>query len=363
MLDIINAEIARREQAIASLEAGEQALKDTIAQFSELDEFYRDQEKTSREQLECYYKENRHWTGEQPIVYTAAQTEIRPFFGGATDALCNPYYPITKVQDNTFDGISPLIALITKTGTFQRQQTYATTEDIPRAPALTELQAFPDLSGEPLPPSFSAAAGVISGDQCYYAAGGDQPTCEGNGGIWGLDGNNEPDPVWVAADTAPALLRSALNTWRADLIVVRDDVCSDAGETAYWQGIIDDIDTVLLAVASDAVFVRNTGNADATTWGQTAVLTGADETARAALETAANTGIAAHVAARQIVLDALAVDEEIVFFGLIGLRLHQSNGSYAKFKAAKETQTQSDAIIADHRTALDALNLMKVKNS
>jgi hypothetical protein len=363
-LDIINEEIARREEAVQSLIDGEQALIDTIEQFNKLDEFYREQEQESREYLECVYKENRHFTGEEPIVYSFAQTEIRPFFGGSTDAECNPYFPITKVQDGTFDGIEPLEAPPTKTGAFQRQQSYSPTENVARVPALVELQNFPDISGEPLPPGWPGPAETNTGpDACYYAVGATEPECTSNGGDWVLNGDPIPDPTWNGPDTAPALLRVALNAWRADLVLIRDDVCDDAAEVAYWQGIIDDIDIVLAAVASDAVFVRATGNSDPAAWGQTQAFTGATEAARARLETAADTGIPAHVATRQAFLDGEASGEETSFFDIIKLRLHQVNGSYAKLQAAKESQGQSAALIADHEAALESLNVMKVKNS
>lgn len=363
-LDIINAEIERRTQANKSFVEAEEDLKAALEQFNKLDEFYRDQEKTSRELLECIYKENRHFTGEWPIVYQFAQVETRPYFR-ENDADCNPYFPLSKVQDGTFDGISPLYAPPTKTGAYQRQRSFAATEDVPRGPALTALQAFPDISGEPLPPSWPNAPATIVGDQCYYGVGGDQSTCEADGGIWGLDGNLEPDPVWVGAETAPALLRVPLQAWRDDMVIIRDDVCNDQDEIDYWQDLIDDCDTVLAAIASDAVFVRATGNNDPAAWGQTQDFTpGSNEDlARDRLITAADTGVAAHVSVRSSKLDTDANNEESAFFELIKLRLHQANGSYSKLQATKEQQGQTASLIADNNSAIAALNLMKVKNS
>ena len=361
-LDIINAEIARREQATESFIAAEEALNEVIEQFNKLDEFYREQERDSRDLLECIYKENRHFTGEWPIVYQFAQVELRPYFKD-DDADCNPYFPISKVQDGTFDGLSPLYAPPTKTGVYQRQRSFAATEDVTRTPALTALQAFPDISNEPLPPSWPGAPGIISGDQCFYAVGGDQPTCEGNGGIWGLDGDLEPDPVWNGPDTAPALLRVPLQAWRDDMVAIRDDVCDSASEVAYWQGLIDDADIVLAAIVSDAVFVRATGNSNPAAWGQTQAFTGATEAARARLETAADTGVTGHISTRSSELNAQANEEEESFFDIIKLRLHQANGSYSKLEAAKGQQGQTGALVQDNNDAIAALNLMKVKNS
>jgi hypothetical protein len=362
-LDIINDEIARREADIEGLEASEADLLVAIEEFNKLDEFYREQEQDKREYLEGKYKESRHYTGEQPLVYTFAQTEKVPYFGGATDDLCNPYYPITKVQDKTFDGIAPLYAAPTRTGVFQRQQSFAPTEEVAREPALVQLQAFPDISNEPLPPNWPNAPATIVGDQCFYGTGGDQVTCEADGGIWGLDGDPEPDPVWNGPDTAPALLRVPLQAWRDDMILIRDDVYNDSLEVAYWQGLIDDCDTVLAAIASDAVFVRATGNTNPAAWGQTQPLTGADEAARARLETAADTGILDHIAIRLVKLQQDQELAEQQFFGLMGLRLHQVNGSFSKLNAAKGQIGQSAKLIAEHREAIAALNLMKVQNS
>lgn len=364
-LDIINQEITRRKDNITALEQAEQDLIAAIEQFNKLDELYKTDEKTSREALECLYRENRHFSGKQPIVYTSQQVEKRPFFGGAADTDCNPYYPITKVQDKTFDGISPLFAAPTKTGAFQRDASFSPTEEVARQPALTALQAFPDISNEPLPPSWPNAPAIISSSQCYYAAGGDQITCEANGGIWGVMGNLEPDPIWVGSETAPALLRVPLTAWRDDMILIRDDVCNSAGEVSYWQGLIDDCNTVLAAIASDAVFVRATGNSDPAAWGQTQDFTPAspEDLARDRLITAADTGVLAHVTDRKAFLESEANTEEQVFFGIVKLRIHQANGSYAKLMAAKDQIGTSAAIISDHKEALKLLNILKVKNS
>lgn len=354
-LDIINAEILRREEALKSIEDGEIKLVETIEQFNKLDEFYRDQEKDARDDLECTYLENRHFTGEWPIVYAFAEVEKYPFFD-QTDALCNPYFPITKVQDETFDGLGPLEATTARTGAHQRQRTFAATEDIPRDSALTQLQNFPDISNEPLPANWPAAQGF----ECNGGVGADETACLLDGGTW----DPIPDPVWTGADTAPALLRVPLQAWRDDMAAIQADLC-EVGTTEYdyWQGLLDDADTVLAAITTDAVFVRNTGNGDPATWGQTQAFTGATETARANLETAADTGVLAHIATRQAVLDGNGVVDEKIFFGLIKLRLHQANGSYSKAMSAKKLQDTQESLKADNISAIELLNLMKVKNS
>ncbi len=357
-LDILNDEIARRENAINTIEGGEAALQQTIEQFNQLDELYRDQEKDSRSDVECVYLEDRHFTGEWPIVYDFATTEIFPFFG-QIDADCNPYFPITKVQDGTFDGLQPLEALPTRTGAHQRQRTFAATEDLPRTPALTEIQNFPDISNEPLPANFPAAQG-------FECNGEDTPpqvtqgACEADNGTW----DPIPDPVWNGPDTAPALLRVPLDAWKADIVLIQTDLCEEGTtEFDFWQAIVDDIDIVLTAVASDAVFVRNTGDADPATWGQTQAFTGATEAARARLETSAQTDVPNHVTNRSTQLGSDAISKENVFFGFIKLRMHQANGSFAKLQAAKGLEGINDALKEDNLAAIAALNLAKVKNS
>ena len=350
-LDIVNAEITRREESIQSIIDGKAALLIAIEQFNKLDEFYRDQEKDSRNTLECIYKENRHFTGQQPNVYSFALTEIYPFFA-QTDGGCNPYFPISKVQDGTFDGLAPLDSPVTRSDVYIRANPFAATEDVPRGPALTELQSFPDISNEPLPANWPAA-------QASGCSGEDNPpqltegACIADNGVWGPIA----DPVWNGPDTAPALLRVPLTAWRDDMIIIRDDIClADAAEVAYWQDLIDDADLVLAAIVSDAVFVRATGDGDPAAWGQTQAFTGATEAARARLETAADTGIVAHKATRQAKLTLDGETEEKIFFGLIGLRLHQANGSFAKVKSSKKLDATQDSIKADHESALELLN-------
>jgi hypothetical protein len=360
-LDIINTEITRRRNNKIGLETAQDDLQKAIVQFNELDEFFRSQEKDSRESLECYYLENRHFSGEWPIVYSFADVEKRPYFGGPVDSQCNPYFPVTKVQDGTFDGLSPLFASPDRTGAHQRQRSYPDTEDTFRDPALVQLLAFPDISNEPLPANWPDPAEFECTGETPPGSGIDEATCLANGGTWGA----VADPVWNGPDTAPALLRVPLQAWRDDIAIIVADLCNDTGgvEEAFWQTILDDIDLVLANVATDAVFVRATGNPNPAAWGQTQPFTGAVETARLNLISAAQTGIPGYVSARSSYLQGLADSEEQIFFGLIKLRLHQANGSYSKLQSAKDQVGQTDAIIDDHESAIALLNVMKVKNS
>jgi len=147
-LDIINEEIIRRENSNIDFATGQEQLEEAIEQFNTLDEFYRTDEKASREVLECSYLESRHFSGEWPVVYSFAETERYPFYNGETDADCNPYFPITKAQDGSFDGLAPFPAPITRTGAYARQRTYVDPEPTLRASAMSVLGAYPDTSGE-----------------------------------------------------------------------------------------------------------------------------------------------------------------------------------------------------------------------
>ena len=369
-LNIIEDEITRRKQSIENFKKAEVDLIAAIEQFSKLDEFYREQEQNSRDALECNYKESRHFTGEWPIVYQFTDVEKRPYFKD-TDENCNAYFPITKVQDGTFDGLAPLEAPPTKTGAHQRQRSFSATEDIPRLPALAALQAFPNYQlpdsngvGEWFPANWPNAQATTPGFCTPDNGETTEAACLTNGGVW-TPPSLVPDPIWVPAETATAILRTALDTWRIDVVAIRDDVCNSPSEVAYWQNIIDDIDTVLAAVQIDPVFIRATGNNDPLAWGRTPDFTpgSPEDLARNRLITASDTGIPSHVATRKAKLSTDAATEEKIFFGLIKLRLHQANGSYSKLEAAKAQRGQTSGFIQDNLDAIASLNLMKVKNS
>lgn len=362
---MINMEITRREEATAALNLAIPELLAAIEQFNKLDEMYRSDEKAAREALEGIYKENRHFTGKQPVVYSSAETETYPFFQGPLDSQGNPYFPITKVQDKTFDGLSPYPAPTTRTGAWNRDVTFSPIESVTRVPAAAALQAFPVLTGEPLPGGWPGPAATIPGFCTGDTPPGatDEATCLLNGGVWTPPGT-VADPVWVGANTAPALLRVPLLAWKADIQVILADIyLTDAAEIAYWQSMVTNIDIVLAAIVNDAVFVRATGNPDPAAWGQTQPFTGATETARQFLITASTTGIPTHITTRQAFLTKEGETEEEVFFGIIKLRLHQANGSFAKLRAAKSQIVTNKSLIDDNNAAISSLNLLKVKAS
>ena len=334
MGDILDTEIERRRLANQDLIAAQADIDGAIEQFNKLDEIHRKNEKASRERLEGMYKENRHFTGKQPKVYSFAETERYPFYGGELDADCNPYFPITKVKNKTFDGIAPLEATITRTGAWARDVAYSPIESSVRNPAITALQAFPDLSGE-------TGSGFCTG-----AVGADETTCTSNGGTW-------HPPTYVPADTATGKLRTALNAWRAEVVGIIADIYNSSSETTYWQNILAKIDDILPYIQIDVTYPSHTVD----------FLPGSvPDLARDYLIANASS-IATHVTNRTAFLTKEAATEEQLFFGIIKLRLHQANGSFAKLQAAKNQKTTNKSIVDDNEAAIRSLNLLKVKSS
>jgi len=340
-IDMINDEIARRQNSSKTLIDANKDIQVAIEQFNKLDEMYRKDEKTSRERLESLYKESQHFNGKHPSVYSFSQTEYYPFFQGAADTDCNPYFPITKVKDKTFDGLSPLYCPPTKTGVYQRDGNYSgTIEPTVRAPAIAALQAYPDISGE-------VGTGSCAGET-PPGSGIDETTCLANGGTWtppGYDSNN----------TGTGKLRNALNPWKAEINALIPDLSTDnhSAELAFWQNILNHIDTILAAVAVDPIYPDHS---------QPFVVGSPEDISRNYLINNA-TAISNHVTDRNAHLVTEANIEEQLFFGIIKLRLHQANGSFAKLRSAKAQLDTNNSIITDNESAIKNLNLMKVKSS
>lgn len=338
--EMFDMEIARRQNASATLKSAMPDILASIEQFNKLDETYRAEESKARLTLEYIYKENRHSTGKQPIVYSSTQTEFYPFFQGATDTLCNPYFPITKVQDKTFDGLAPLYAPPTKTGAYARDAAYTPVEAPIRNTAMVALQAFPDISGE-------TGVGSCTGET-PLGSGIDETICTTNGGVW-------TPPGYGPGSTATERLRNALNPWKAKVTAIIADLYSNPGSTelAYWQNISTNIDTVLAAIQVDVIYPSHT--VDFT------LSSPADVSRDYLIANIASIGT--HITDRSTFLNSEAATEEQVFFGIIKLRLHQANGSFAKLRAAKSQIVTNTSLIDDNTAAISSLNLLKVKSS
>jgi len=339
---VFSMEVERRKGVNASIVAAAASIAAAIAQFTELNDAYTDSLTTSRNKLLALYKERRHYNGLDPAVYSidASGVDTYPYFG-ETDAICNPYFPKSKVIDGTFDGLEPLEAPVGRSGAWARNQTYSPTEDAARGTALTQLNAYPDTSNEP---TEEACTG-----ETPEGSGTTEATCIANGGTWGYPSSGP---------SAPAILTAALNPWKTDIQSILADVDSSQDQTynnpvlgssrtatQWWQDVIDEIDTCLGLLPGDP-----------TPPDQTPAPTGALLTSINNLITYADTAIATFVTARSSDLGGPADTEEQTFFGVVKLRLHQVNGSLSKLNGIKAQDGQNDSIIADNEAAIKDLN-------
>ena len=339
-IEMFDMEITRRQNASTALNLAIPELLSAVEQFNKLDEMYRTDEKMARIKLEGLYKESRHFTGKQPAVYSSVQVEFYPFFQGPTDTTSNPYFPLTKIQDKTFDGLAPLYAPPTRIGAYQRDISFSQVEAPIRDTAITALQVFPNISGE-------TGVGSCAGET-PPGSGIDETTCLANGGVW-------TPPGYGPGSTATEKLRVALNAWRADIVVIMADLYSNTGstETAYWQNLLSKIDNILPAIQVDVIYPTHTIDF---------IPNSVPDLARDYLIANA-TAIGTHITERTTFLNTEASTEEQVFFGIMKLRLHQANGSFAKLKAAKSQITTNKSLIDDNTAAISSLNLLKAKSS
>jgi hypothetical protein len=343
-LDSINEEITRRQNSSKVLEESIPELLATQEQFAKLDELYRKNEDSSRVRLNSIYKESKHFTGKVPKVYTFVETEKYPFFGGSTDDKCNPYFPITKVQDKTTDGISPYYVAPssspsspwTHTGSFNRDVAYTGQLEPPiRATALSAIATFPDISGE------SSSVGYCSG-----GTGESASSCQSSGGTWNYN----------SGATATEKLRAAIIPWKNKIQNdILPDLYLDPDNThqTFWQNILNKLNELLTYIQTDVNYPNHTNDF---TPGS------APDTIRdyfVSNQSSINTSISNRIN----YLSKESAKEEQAFFGILKLRLHQANGSFAKAKTIKGQITMNKSLIKDNTDAIASLNLLKVKNS
>jgi hypothetical protein len=332
-LDIINAEIQRRTEFSEQLKNGQADLLAAQEQFSKLDEMYREDEKKYRDQLECLYKEAKHFTGKWPKVYSFANTEYYPFFNGMLDDDCNPYFPISKIKNKTFDGLSPLyVAPTGGSGVWARDRNYSgPLEPSLRTVALNAIAAFPDISAE-IP-------------ACSDPALTTESTCTAGGGAWG----------YAAGSTATEKLRAAVTPWRDKLVNdVIPDLCSNGSPgLSFWQDLVSKLNTILSAVVSDVSYPNHTSDFAS---GSPA------DTARDYFVSSASS-INQTITNRINYLASESSKEEQLFFGIVKLRLNQASGSFSKLNAVKNQINTNKSIIKDNIDAVASLNIMKVKSS
>lgn len=360
-VETLQIEVDGRIGQIKNLKLAEVNRAAALAEVKQLDANFKADQEVAKVILEGQYNEQRHYTGKEPIVYTQVQTDIHPYFQGALNTDGNPYYRAEDVIAGTDKGLAPIESLPNRAGPvgFGRDQSYAPTENVNRVPVIQPLKDYPDLTGEPLPSNFPAAQG-------FECNGEDNPpqitqiACEADNGTWDLI----PDPVWNGPDTAPGIVRPLVTAWRDDVQIILNDVnLDDIPTETFYQGIIDECNTFLTNLPADAVFVRNDPNVDPTTWGQTPVASGALLTSLNALILLSETTVPAFVSARNSDLNFLAIRGEDAHFGIIKLRLHQTNGSFSKIKVIEGQGDTEDELIADHQAALDSLNRLIISKS
>lgn len=325
----LKTEIEKRRANNDALGQAEEATKQAIAEYTELDNGFKGELNTSKAKLEGTYKELRHYSGNWAIVYSEAQIDKYPYYNGETDDLCNPYFRITAVQAGD-PGIDPIEAPITRTdpAEYSRERVHDT-EDVFRTPALTALNAYPDTSDEILDTTFECVGGV----------GATETECTTSGGTW-----TEVDPVWPPADTAVGKLKAALNPWKTNVDIIVADVYDDTPTTDFWQDISDEIDNCLSLLPPEATYPN-----------QTPAPTGPLLTSINLLKGYAGSSTTTAVDDRKSVLETSATEEETKFFGIIKLRLHLVNGSYSKLKAASSQQANNDSLIKDNKEAILSL--------
>jgi len=340
-----------------------------IAQFEELEAQYKTEIDKSRVKLESAYKENKHYVADWALVYDVARIEVYPYFN-ENDDLCNPYFPISLIKSGVEKGLSPAESLVSRTtgGPNARAQVHSPKEDVPRAAANTQLLAYPNTSNETpygapyAPPTSYPTSATV--DTCYYGQGGELNalTCNANGGIWVEAGDPIPDPpAW--SNTAPEILATALNSWKADIQLIVADidtthtqvynnpiVGSDRTASQWWQDVIDEID-VCISLLPTSSFIGN----PTLDWGRTQAPTGALLDSINNLKAYATTHIATFINSRSNHLQLTLDTHEEAFFGIIRLRLHQVNGSYSKLITAKRQIEDNAEITADNLSAIESI--------
>lgn len=364
--DIYAQEVARRRKSIEDITNGLVDVNAALEQFNDLDETYKKEQETFKTRLECIYKETRHYNGKWPIVYTNAQTERYPFFNGDSNDDCNPYYRISEVIAGNNEGIAPQESEPTRVGgsAINRDRSY-TNENTLRSTALAALQAYPDTSGE--------TGNYTCVGETPPGSGIDQTTCENNGGVW-------TPPEYAPGATAPEKLEAALDPWRAALVELKADLCTteleDTGGTASTliQNIIDEIDKIKTELPAPPTYPDNTPalangcsnpiyldkiscELNGAIWLQD--LKDAIEATIAYI----NTDMPATLDPRKTQLNSKSTLLEKKHFGIIGLRLHQINGSYAKVRQLKDQKKTNLGLIADHKKSIADINVLRVNDS
>lgn len=326
-VDIYRTEVARRRKSISDLEKGNVDTIAAIEQFNQLDESYKKEQLAFKEELDCIYLETRYYNGNWPVVYDFAQSDRYPYFNGDSDDDCNPYYKISLVIAGEEDGISPVLSDVDRTGgpEVNRYREHPN-ENTQRAAALTELENYPDTSDEV--------------DNC----GTDVD--DGMGGTIHI-------PAYCPGDTGVEKLQAVLIPWRDNLINFKLDFCE--GTTALEdkvQEIIDEINNCLSLLPSIPTYPTNTPNPGPALAASIAALIDFIENDMVTI-----------FDTRRDDLNSRSELLEQKYFSIIGLRLHQVNGSYSKLLISKDQLETNKRVIEDHKKSIASINVLIVNEN
>lgn len=326
--DIFAQEVERRRQAIQNIRAGLVDINAALEQISDLDETYKIEQQSFKDQLEPIYLETRHYRGDWPIVYDFAQVERFPFLNGDTDDDCNAYFRISRIIAGQDDGISPFFSEPTRTGGTPEVNRYREypNENAQRTESLTQLQNYPDRSDEQ--------------DNCGYDVD------DGMGGTIRVG-------AYCPGDTGVEKLKNALEPWRDNLVDLKVDLYN--GTTALEdliQDIIDEINTCLSLLPAIPTYPSPTPNPS-----------GALQNSINALISYIQNEMTNILDPRRDDLNAQTDLLEKKFFGIVGLRLHQINGSFSKTNSLKEQKKDNLRLIEDNIKSIADINILRVKNS
>lgn len=337
--DIYAGEVVRRRKSIDDVTNGLIDIGAALEQFNDLDETYKSEQKIFEDRLNCIYLETRHYNGNWPIVYNFVKSDKHPYFNGDSDDDCNPYYRISRVIAGLDEGLSPYNSEPTRTGgpNVNRYRAYAN-ENTLRSTALSVLQAYPNTIYE---------GGGVTGGSCSDPQYTTQSVCLLEDEIW--------TPAYES-NTAVDLLLNALNPWKTALTQLKADLCgSELDKTvadALIQDIIDQINVVISELPPAPVYPNITPSA-------TVALQNAINATIAYIQT----DMPADIDSRKTSLNSKSELLEKKFYGIIGLRLHQINGSYSKVQSLKDQRKTNLGLIKDHKKSITDINILRVKES
>lgn len=331
-------EVTRRRLGIDNLNAGLVDINAALEQLNDLDETYKVEQEKFADELNTVYVELRHYLGNDPVVYSTSESTRYPYFNGDDDDDCNPYYRISSVTAGLTDGLSPEESTIDRVGGtgVGRFQEYPNEGDL-RSAALASLQAYPNRTFENNP----------TGGTCVGGTGSNETQCTINGGDW------EPE---YEGNTAVHLLINDLNPWLSSVTQLKSDLNNalvDAtSANATLQDVINQINTVLSGLPSAPTYPNQTPSPSTSL--QNAINT---------LISYIQTDMVSDIDVREPELQAYADEFEAKYFSIIGLRIHQINGSFTKVQSLKDQKITSLNLIEDHIKSIDNINILRVNES